>query len=326
MKYSGDDTGLALPQPGDSAGYWRDVYHQPLPVWQPALTRLTAAHGLDDAAWERVRLGRNIVFATPTMIVKLGPPCWPGEMAREAAALQFVAGKLPVATPSVIASGAIDGWDYIVQARLPGTPLWELWPELAPADRATLATQHGRLMAAIHAQPVADAPAALEYDWAGLRAMQLAECAAEMAGAGVDAALVAAVDAYLAATVWSADASAPVLLHGDLNHLNFLVAPHADGWQITGIVDWGDAKLGSPAHELISPGVHMYKGQADALRQWYAGYGMAPAQRSERYEHVVMARAMMYYSDMFPTLLASVEGAAECRDWPALARCFWHLR
>ncbi len=72
-------------------------------------------------------------FPNATTVVKLGPPCWPGEMAREVAALRFVAGRLPVATPTLVANGTLDGWDYLVQQKLPGSNLWQLWPQLDSA-------------------------------------------------------------------------------------------------------------------------------------------------------------------------------------------------
>jgi hypothetical protein len=41
------------------------------------------------------------VFLGTEVVVKFGPPFWLGDMAREAAALQFVAGRLPVTTPTL---------------------------------------------------------------------------------------------------------------------------------------------------------------------------------------------------------------------------------
>ena len=47
-------------------------------------------------------------------------------MAREAAALKYVAGRLPVVTPVVVAEGRIEGWDYLMQEWLPGVSLWDM--------------------------------------------------------------------------------------------------------------------------------------------------------------------------------------------------------
>jgi hypothetical protein len=60
---------------------------------------------------------RNVVFLSPIAVVKLGPPCWLGDIAREAEALNAIAGRLPAQTPTVLALGTLDGWEYLITAR-----------------------------------------------------------------------------------------------------------------------------------------------------------------------------------------------------------------
>ncbi len=180
-------------------------------------------------------------------------------------------------------------------------------------------------MGAIHALPLGDAPAALQFDWKAMLAEQRATCADDMRRAGVDAALVQQIEPYLDAAPWSIDEATPVLLHGDLAHVNFLVSELDGGWAIIGLIDWGDAKIGSRTHEFISPGVHMYKGDRATLAQWYQGYGPEAATQVDQYQHVIMGRAMLYYADGFLKLIETVQGAASCKDWSALAEAFWHL-
>lgn len=268
---------IDLSQQLDATRYWQELYQQPLPCWQAALDWIMSEHGLERSPWTRAALGRNIVFVSPTAVIKLGPPMWPGEMAREAAALRAVAGRLPVATPSLLALGALGRWEYLVQAPLPGANLRTLWAGLGASDRAALAEQHGALMAALHALPLEDSPADLAFDWPAMLGAQRAECVSEMRRAGVADALVWQVEIYLEATPW--DDQPPVLLHGDLTHLNMLVAEQDEGWRITGLIDWGDVKLGPRAHEFISPGVHMYQGDVVPLAAWYRGYGWGRAVR-----------------------------------------------
>jgi hygromycin-B 7''-O-kinase len=312
-----------LPQQVDSTRYWQELYRQPLAFWQTALDRIMVEQQLVSSTWTRAALGRNIVFVSPTAVIKLGPPIWQGEMQREAAALSTVAGRLPVATPVLLAVGELDGWGYLVQTPLRGTNLRAIWAELDAADRAALAYQHGILMAALHAIPLHHVPASLMFDWQTMLAAQRAECVSEMQRAGVADALVQQIGPYLDATRWDNDP--PVLLHGDLTHLNMLVAEQAGSWRITGLIDWGDVKIGSRMHELISPGVHMYQGDAATLHAWYRGYGWAQHATAARDQHQIMVRAMLYYADDFARLIQIVLGAAQCQDWQAMAAAFWQL-
>jgi hygromycin-B 7''-O-kinase len=313
----------ALPQQFDVAHYWQELYRQPLAFWQAALDRIMVEQQLVPSPWTRAALGRNIVFVSPTAVIKLGPPIWQGEMGREAAALSAVAGRLPVVTPTLLAVGTFDSWEYLVQTPLPGTNLRTIWAELEPAARARLAYQHGTLMAALHALRLQDLSADLAFDWPTMLRAQRAECVAEMQRAGVTDALVQQIESYLEATPW--DNEPPVLLHGDLTHLNLLVAEQAGSWHISGLIDWGDAKLGARLHECISPGVHMYQGDAALLAAWYRGYGWAHHRAAARDQHQIMARAMLYYADDFARLIQTIPGASRCQDWPTMAAAFWQL-
>jgi hypothetical protein len=78
-------------------------------------------------------------------------------------------------------------------------------------------------------------------------------------------------------------------------------------------------------HEFISPGVHMYQGDAASLKAWYRGYGWAHRSTAARDQHEIMARAMLYYPDDFARLIQIVPGAAQCPDWHAMAAAFWQL-
>ncbi len=275
----------------------------------------------------RAALGRNVVFLGTDVIVKFGPPCWVGDMAREAAALQFVAGRLPVTTPTLEAQNTLDGWEYLIQHRLPGTNLWEMWKELGSMERVDLAYQHGELMAALHALSVDAAPPLLQFPWTSMLAEQQASCAAAMQASGVDPSLVAQVDAYVSSAKSLLDQdTAHVLLHGDLSHLNFLVTHENARWQITGLIDWGDVKIGPRSHEFISPGVHMYRGDQAALEHWYGGYGLTADERTEQHERLIMARTMLYYADEFASMLRTIPGATDRQNWETIAQSFWHLQ
>jgi hygromycin-B 7''-O-kinase len=314
-----------LPQEVDDETYWRDLYKQPLPFWEKALQALAEDHDLPTTGWTRAGLGRNLVFLAPTTVIKLGPPCWPGEMVREAAALQFVAGRLPVATPGFVASGTFDGWDYLMQERLPGVNLWDLWQQLDDKAKAHLVTRQGELMAAVHSLPHNELPEILHFDWQGMLARQYESCARDMQAAGVDAALVAQIDAYLDATPWSAEQETSALVHGDLATLNFLVADAGGEWKITGLIDWGDVKIGPPSHDFISPGMHVYKGDHAVLSHWYRGYQRLDKDRLAEFQHIIMARSMMYYADSFANNIQKVPGAVACSNWYAMASLFWHM-
>jgi aminoglycoside phosphotransferase (APT) family kinase protein len=180
-------------------------------------------------------------------------------------------------------------------------------------------------MAALHTLSLHDAPADLHFDWARMLAEQHDSCARDMRAGGVDVALVEQVDTYLAATPWGIEQGEIALVQGDLASLNLMVTEINSALTITGLIDWGDAKIGAPSHEFISPGVHMYRGDRNALRHWYEGYQLLKPKGAAEYQHVIMARAMLYYSEDFAKRIEWIPGAAACADWSTMASAFWQM-
>lgn len=315
-----------LPHADDAEPYLAEVHRQPPETWQAALNAIAGRHGLPAAPWERAALGRNVVFLGPSTVIKLGPPCWPGDIAREADALGHVGDKLPVRTPAVLAHGTLEGWEYLVATRCPGANLYHHWRELDAAARIDLARQHGALMATVHSLPVAALPPSLlRFDWERMLAEQRAELEPALARSGVAAELVARAANYVAEAAQFADLETTALVHGALSHLNFMVEQRDGRWTVTGLLDWGDVKVGPWTHELISPAVHMYLGERDALRAWLGAYGRVPSQAVPAVAHVATARAMLYYAEEFGAILGRLPGGPGCRDWFAVARCLWQL-
>ena len=93
---------------------------------------------------------------------------------------------------------------------------------------------------------------------------------------------------------------------------------------VTGLVDFGDAKLGPSEHEFISPAMHFYRGEPAVLDALYRGYGLVAQDRSDPLERRLMARSALYYSPLlerYRQRLPEPPGPT----WPELAHGFWRL-
>jgi hygromycin-B 7''-O-kinase len=309
---------ILLPDSLQEAEYWQSIHQQPLSYWQAALNVIC----------QRFPTGKNIVFAVGDRVIKLSPPFWAEDLWNEVEVMEFVAHKLPVTTLDVIATGEIGRWRYYVTPRAQGELMRKHWQTLTPEDRASLAYQHGELMAALHALPTEGKLSRLQGDWnTPMLAYQMEHCAADMRRAGVPEPLLADLPHYLQAAqpLLAADTHW-VLLHGDLDAINMHIDQIQHGWKITALIDWGDARLGPVTHEFISPCVHSYWGERSALQAWYAGYGLTPAQQTESLQHNLMARTMLYYADHFTRHLANIPAAASCQRWSEVAHHFWHMQ
>lgn len=306
-----------LPEVADAGSYFRDVHRAADHVFAPALDEVTRVHGLPPQRWRRSRLGRNVVFLGADLAVKLGPPLWRGDLADEAAALRFVRGRLPVATPELVATGELDGWEHLVTTRLPGEPLRDVWRALPLAARCAHARRHGEVAAALHALPN---PPALPFDWTVMFREQRAALVAGLVASGVAERLVATAEAYVDAAPPRADGP-PVLTHGDLSDLNYLHV--ADGGGLGGLVDWGDVRVGRhAAHDVLSPAVHTYLGERPVWRAFWEGLGVRPDDGLRR---ELTVRAMLYYADELGAVLRRVPGADTARTWDHVADRLWGI-
>jgi len=315
-----------LPPEFSNQTYWDEIYWQPLSYWQDSLDRIAHQRFHESIQWERASLGRNIVFLSESWVIKLCPPGWKEDLPREMAALNFVAGQLPVRTPEVIHNGILDEWGYIIQRRLAGRNLHEIWKTLEPGQRKRIAFQHGEILSTLQALIIPDHPGrdALSFDWDAMLAEQNKECVIEMRNGGVNPILLGQVEDYISTHAGSIQNTPhEVLLHGDLTHLNFLANPVGENIQVTALIDWGDAKIGPPGHEFISPGVHMYLGDHDALACFYQGCG--DALKTARNPAELMVRSMLYYARDFASILESTPELKLCRDWPSVEEQLWSV-
>jgi hygromycin-B 7''-O-kinase len=232
-------------------------------TWLPAVTAICTRHGLDTSHLERQPAGTHVVFRTGSRIVKLYAPFWLEDFAAEHNALQFLRG-LP--TPELVAQGDTEGWPYLVMTVVPGTPAEEIWPDLGNTDRIDIARQLGGLMRRLHRQePVKE----LATDWEAFLGERIS----------------GAEDFHAAGEPWRGwirekltgfcePPFSPVLLHADITADHVLLSRTAEGWRITGLIDFGDAMMGHPFYEFIAPLAFYCFGHPPASRALLEGYGL----------------------------------------------------
>ncbi|MBP9202409.1 MAG: phosphotransferase [Kofleriaceae bacterium] len=279
---------------------------------------VAARHGVAGPC-ERFAGGSLPVFAVGAEhVVKLYPPWDAAAAAAEHAALRAVDARLPIPTPRPYAAGELDGWRYLVMARLRGRGLHEAWPELAAPDQEALVEQLGAATAALHAL----APATVDVgvprpDWPAFLAAQRAGCVDRQRGRGLAPAWLDQVSAFLAAAPLAAPA-APALLHTELMREHLLVAVDAAGRpRLTGLIDFEPAMVGAPSYDLASVAVFVTAGEPRLVRRFVAGYGHAPAARE------VMAYLLLHRYSSLPWYLERVPPPPGVTTLEQLADAWW---
>ena len=308
-----------FPQAPDYDTYWPTVHAQPLSVWMRGLESIRQRHGLAAGEWRRFNAGRNVVFALDMrVVVKLVPEFWFSGATREAAALEAVHGRLPIASPELIGRGELGEWSYLVMSYVPGRCLRPIWRNASTDERMRLATQHGRLAKAVHEVQLAKAArSALQFDWDEMLNEQRDECRNALERSKLlPGHLLNDLNAFLD-TQWPLHdpPDERVFLQGDIDPINLLVD---DDGNLSGMVDFSDAKIGSPEHELLSPMVHSYRGDAAAIAAFHAAWEWKPGRSNVEVQDQLMARVVLYYAHVFERVLACLAEGEQPASWRQL--------
>jgi len=227
-------------------------------VWAGAIRRILDRHDLPSPNLTPFASGSDVVWGTPDHVVKLTAPGWGDELEAEARCLHAVSGALPVATAEVVAQGSLHSWPYIVQTRLGGRALSDLWPVLDRSARIRLSAQLGGIVAALQAIPVDPDPG-----WATF--IEQTEASAPKRQAGTPYA--EAIAAFLQRVQRPEEPH--VLLHTELLGEHLLVNEGG----ICGVIDFADGRVGHPLYEVAAFVEFLSKGEPELLPAFFAGWG-----------------------------------------------------
>lgn len=265
-----------LPEEISEAQY-RARYHDDA-LWGRVIEAIALAHGLGALPRTRIPYGSSIVYALgDELILKLGCPLWRDELELEVelgrCLASFDAGTLKL--PRVQLIGELEGWPYMVMERVVGVPVCEVWEQVSARERLRIAQELGVFMAQLQrvsrnaAQPTLLAQGEQWRERAVSHAIKRVAAKPEL-GAWLEV-----IEPWLAD--WTPPA-ATHLIHADLTDDNVLLAQGAEGWHVSGVIDFGDAMLGSPLYDACVPAAFFFYGQAAQLE---AMLGAAGASLSE---------------------------------------------
>jgi hygromycin-B 7''-O-kinase len=230
---------------------------------RPGVERLCRNLAVDVAGLTRFAAGSRPVYAVGDLVLKLFPPVDLAGCRVEAGVLAAVQGKLPVPAPRVLAAGKHDGWGYILMSRLPGVPLDTAWDRVSARERDVLASQLGETVAMLHRLPPPGISGWWPADWPAFVARQRAGCVREQRSLGLPGLWTSQLDAFLDAV--ALPMRPPVLLHTEVMSQHLLVSETADGWRLSGLIDFEPAMRGDREYEFAAVGVFVAEGDARFL-------------------------------------------------------------
>jgi scyllo-inosamine 4-kinase len=215
----------------------------------PAIAReVLARFEVDPSQARRAEGWTNATWLTDALAVRVALSQGSTTFAREVALVSILPEE--VGYPAIVASGVMDGYEWVLTRRVPGENLGTLWPNLSWAERATAATWLWRRAQVVHgvdltvARRVASTRSPLyarDADEAGQRLARLVE-------AGILTRAERRALESLLHGFWPVLDDAPVVLnHGDLCTENAL---WRDG-RVTALFDFEFAVVAPVVVDLV---------------------------------------------------------------------------
>lgn len=122
--------------------------------------RVLEAHDLPAESLTATDGWSNRVWLTPTHVVRLSSGRFRDAFAHEVAVARLLPPTVPHAR--VLAYGRAGHREWVIQERITGRPLVEVWPQLGPDERRAAVIQLGAVLHALHTTPL---PAGFDNPW-----------------------------------------------------------------------------------------------------------------------------------------------------------------
>lgn len=304
--------------------------------WHAYVAAICARHALGQCMTVRAGFpGTNPVFIVDEQyVVKLYTDLFGGERSYhiEREVYRLIAAKSDLPAPALLATDNLFDaqggwlWPYIVTQLIPGLSMSE--SVLSGADRSTTVAWLGPVMHRIHSLPLQEA-GSLAPKWEAFvqfLATQRAEATANHTRWGVlPAHLVAQIDSYVPALAELIDETeAPALLHCDLNSDHVLGERTSGRWQPSGIIDFGDARVGDRIYEVVALHLGLCDGDRQLLRTFLEAYGFDGALQRD-FVRRAMSMTLLFEFNVCSHIFKNSPAAASASTLEELAALLWEV-
>ncbi len=307
-------------------------------LWRPYVIAICARHGFSPC--ERVSAGLPgtcPAFAVEERwLVKFFGRLFNGgaSYAAECEANRLLPRDGSIPAPAVVAAGdlfpveaAPTGWPwpYLVYEFIPGVSIGEVWGQMDDAERLAVARSLGWLARRMHALPLAGSVVFPDtWDvYVDFLVEQIAHATrAARAWACLPERLIAQITSYVLPPAALIDPGVrPHLIHADLNGDHLLGRLDGGRWTTFGVIDFGDAMVGSLYYEVVALHLGLFCRDRGLLRAFLDAYGVGAAARRD-FPAKAMTAALLHRCNV----LVEVPELGQAESLEQLAVRLWDVR
>ena len=225
-------------------------------VWRPVVDAICEREGIVYHRIEAPASNTNAVFMLDRrVVIKIYSPFWE-ECAFERRLMELLQHDAAVPVPAIRAAGEFRDrrdWSYLAMGFCAGRPLSELQAEMTQAALLEVAAQTGRMIRRLHA--VDPEPLATIHKgerWDALVDRRRREVLPELLDRGLIVPSIAPeLEALLAEASAASRSAEQVVIHGDLNAEHLLIEECNGRWDVSALIDFGDARIGVASYEWM---------------------------------------------------------------------------
>ena len=225
-------------------------------VWRPVVDAICEREGIVYDTIEAPESNTNAVFILDRrVVIKIYSPFWE-EFPFERRLMELLEPDTAVPVPAIRAAGRFRDrreWSYLAMEFCAGRPLDELQAETKQAALLEVAAQTGRMIRRLHAvDPEPLAAIDKGERWDALVDRRRREVLPELLDRGlIVPGIVPELQALLDEAVAASRTAAQVVIHGDLNAEHLLIEERNERWNVSALIDFGDARIGVSSYEWM---------------------------------------------------------------------------
>jgi len=313
--------GRWLPEIGPNGVYAKSP-SRTLDEWILGVKEIATRHGLSATNISRYDGGQNPVFeVSEGVVLKLLPRSVAHLAVREARCLEWLSRRSAIPSPTLLGTGQLEDWSYLLTTKLLGTPLSVRWAGLSGIDRDAIAAELGRLLRKLHEIPIGDfSPGNML--WESFLAQGAGKWLGRASVGRLSSRLRETGPDYIVRALKGQTALNRVFLHGDLAPENCLVSDVDGTWRISGIFDFGNAMVGDSVFDFTALTVLLAPGNAAILRQVFLGYGLPRTSVADQ-QALLMAYTLLHPLGDISEILGFLPGLSQSDSWDQIAKRFW---
>jgi hypothetical protein len=245
-----------------------------------------------------------------------------------------------IQSPELLAWGTLEdlganwSWPYLVFEYLPGTRIGAVFDQITLQSKLITAYELGQWVRKFHDLELSNQTSPLPkwISYADFISQQMIGCSARHAEWGtLPPHLIAQIDSYLLPVAQLIQPSAVShLIHADLTQDHLLGIINNGVWHSNGVIDFGDAMLGSLYYELAALYLDLFSGKKRLLESFLHGYYDQTSQyqvaiTSGEFSRIAMVTALLHQFNVLGRLPEITPDLNEIQTMEQLSERLWKI-